>query len=268
MCQRLRRLSDCNRRWNKNIMTTLSNQKPVSPPPDPLGWYERQRRRLRNNVRCAFTRGDALTFFIVLALLILPVLALETAHWAEGLVSLAVVTFFSVTFGYFLSWSRFSEPIALLISAVYGILITSTAVILLAAQGGSIPARVINFVTRVVRWGQATAGGGVGDDNLVFVLFMAILFWFLGYSTAWHVFRIDRVWRAVLPPGIILIINNFYYLGKAPLEAYLILYIFLALLLVVRSHIDAREYEWYRNRVRYSRHVRTYFLQIGSIIAL
>src|SRR5688572_4179759 len=189
-----------------------------SAPPPPLPWYERVRRRWRNNIRQMISRGDLTTLIITWSLLTLPVIGLNTADWADGLLSLIVIVFFSVLFGYILSLSRLSEPVALFISTSYGLMLSVVTVILFVAEGSFITDKISNFITRVNTWFTDVSAGGTGNDNLLFVLFMAILFWFLGYSTAWHIFRIDRIWRAVLPPGFVLVINNFYYLGDAPLE--------------------------------------------------
>ncbi|MFW5692424.1 MAG: transglutaminase TgpA family protein, partial [Chloroflexota bacterium] len=110
--------------------------------------------------------------------------------------------------------------------------------------------------------------GGINQDDLVFTLLVSLLFWFLGYSAAWHTFRIDRVWRVILPPGLILATNVVFYSGNADLDLYLVLFLFLSLLLIVRSNLDAREWEWYNNGVRVPRKLRRQFVNIGALLAL
>jgi transglutaminase-like putative cysteine protease len=111
-------------------------------------------------------------------------------------------------------------------------------------------------------------GQGVSQDNLIFVLFLSILFWFLGHNTAWHIFRVDRVWRAILPPGLVILVNVFYYTGDAPLDLYLALYAVLALLLIARSAVDEQEWEWYLRHITFPPQLRTQFLRWGTVLAV
>ena len=245
-------------------MAKAPRRKPA-PPTNP---FQRMVKRWRNNLRQMVTRGDFTALVIVWSLLVLPVLALFTADWADGMLTLLIVVSASVSFGYILAWSRLSELASILLSSIYGLFLTSGTMILFLANGGGPISRTSDFVQRNSDWINTINTGGAGTDNMVFVFFLGIVLWFLGHNSTWHVFRLDRVWRAVIPPGLVLVINNYSYDGKAHLEFYLIAYVFLAMLLVVRSHVDAREYEWYRNRVKYSRNIRKYFLRIGAILAI
>ena len=60
-------------------------------------------------------------------------------------------------------------------------------------------------VSRSLEWTVDAFSGGINTDELVLTLLVAILFWFLAYNADWHIFRLDRVWRVVLPPGLILL---------------------------------------------------------------
>jgi hypothetical protein len=119
-----------------------------------------------------------------------------------------------------------------------------------------------------VQWITDAFTGGINQDDLVFTLLVSSLFWFLGYNVAWHVFRIDRVWRAILPPGLILVANSIYYTGGNNLTGYLVAYVFLSLILMVRSHLEARYWEWYTNGIRVPKRLRRQFLRVGAVLAL
>ncbi|MEL6151854.1 MAG: transglutaminaseTgpA domain-containing protein, partial [Chloroflexota bacterium] len=103
---------------------------------------------------------------------------------------------------------------------------------------------------------------------LVFTMMVAGLFWFLGYNSAWHIFRFDRVFRVILPPGLVLISNTAFYSGEANLAPYIAIYMFLALLLVVRSYFNDREWEWYTHGIRVPQKVRRQFNVVGTSLAL
>ncbi len=111
---------------------------------------------------------------------------------------------------------------------------------------------------------MAQTQSGAIQDPFLLVLFLSTLFWFLGHNTAWHVFRIDRVWRAVVPPGIVLLINGLYNFTPSNLDMYLILYVFLSLMLVIRSHIDFARFNGTLTRSA-STALRTWFYRTGAI---
>ena len=110
--------------------------------------------------------------------------------------------------------------------------------------------------------------GGVNTDDLVMTLLAAILFWFLAYNAGWHIFRLDRVWRVVLPPGLILLVNLVFFRGGESLEVYLFGFLLMALLLIVRSNLDRREWDWHLRGVRVPAAVRRQFALIGILLSL
>jgi hypothetical protein len=224
--------------------------------------------RLQNYIRATFLRGDLTTLFITCALMAIPALALSrvlnvprsSAYWQIGLDSLVWVSIASVVFGFLLARSHYGEITALLLSSVYGLAVIGF-IQYLGAPGDPI-ARLGAIASRL----RGSFGGN--QDSFVLVLFMSSLFWYLGHNTAWHVFRIDRVWRAVIPPGIVLLINGLYNFAGQNLDPYLIAYLFFALLLVIRSHLDAREYDWYINQIRYDARLRVWVLRAGAAIGI
>ena len=135
-------------------------------------------------------------------------------------------------------------------------------------EPGNLLVGINSVFMRSLNWLYDATTGGINQDELVFTMLVATLLWFLGYSAAWHVFRIDRVWRALLPPGLILVTNSIYYSGPHNLDRYLIVFLFMALLLVVRSNLDAREWDWYVNGMRVPRRLRQQFYRLGAIFAL
>ncbi len=211
--------------------------------------------------------GDLTILLIVFVLLLQPALALQAAGWPITL-NIAIPTLvISVLFGYALARSRYNELVALFISLIYGIV----GVLLIAAialDGVRLVRGIENVIGRTIQWGYDAATGGINQDPLVFTLVVALLFWFFGYNATWHVFRIDRVWRVIIPPAMILIVNMVVYAGDTNLDLYLLLFIFMALLLVVQSNLDAREWDWYVHGVRVPKNMRQQFITVGAAISL
>lgn len=213
-----------------------------------------------------FLPGDLSTLVIAVILLLLPALSLGAAGWTLGMNTLVTIVVLSVVFGFVLARSQYNELLGLMLSGIYG----ACLVLLVAAfnQPGSLGEGVYDLFSRLIVWVRDAFTGGINQDDMVLTLLISALFWFLGYNLSWHLFRVDRIWRAVLPPGLILITNSIYYTGEANLEGYLIVFIFLTLLLVVRSNLDAREWDWYMNGVRVPRKLRARVYAVGALLAL
>lgn len=212
-----------------------------------------------------FAPGDIPTVVILVALLLIPPLSLDAADWPLSMSVIIPVTIMSGIFGLIFSRSRFGELLALIISSTYGVCM----VLLLTATtlDGPLGTNVYNVFERTIEWLTAAFTGGINPDDLVFTLLVSFLFWFLGYNAAWHTFRIDRVWRVILPPGMILATNVVFSESDANLDGYLVVFLFLSLLLVVRSNLDAREWEWYANGIRIPKGLRWQFVNLGAVLA-
>jgi len=210
--------------------------------------------------------GDMTTVLITLVLLLMPALALQAAEWPLSLSITVPTMIISVLFGYLLSRSSYNELFALIISGVYGLL--TVLVIAALSQPGGIVDRFAIVLARTLQWVIDAATGGINQDNLIFTLVVATLFWFFGYNATWHIFRVDHVWRVIVPPAMILMVNMIVYSGDANLDIYLLIFIFMALLLIVRSNLEAREWDWYVNGVQVPRKVRQQFMWLGSAISL
>ncbi len=171
-------------------------------------------------------------------------------------------------FGFLLARSHYDELLALLISGVYSLGFIGLITALNNGEGDSLLTRFADVFVRGFAWLQVLGGEGIAQDNLVFVLFLSVLFWFLGHNMAWHIFRIDRVWRATLPAGLVIVVNIFYYTGEAQLGGYLAVFVVFALLLIVRSTIDAQEWDWYLKRITFPSGLRNQFLRWGAVLSI
>ncbi len=220
-------------------------------------------RRMQHFWRTLFGPGDLWTLFIVGILLAMPALALESANVPISIRIVLPVVLLSVVISFLLARSHYNEFLALLIGLLYGGCFT--LIIAGTVTTGGIPV----VVNRTIQWFIDAFGGGINQDQLVFTLLMSGLFWFLGYNTVWHVFRVDHVWRAILPPGIVLAANSLLdNNSSSSLDIHLLLFVFMALLLTVRSTLEQREWEWYVNGVQVPRNLRRHFMRFGLLLAL
>ena len=216
--------------------------------------------------RSPIALGDLSALLVISVMLTMPALAITAAGWSVELRTIIPVTLIGVGFGFVLARSQFSELMALIVSLMYGI----GAVIFVAAinQQGVFIDSVNEVLRRTLDWTAALFTGGINTDDLVFTMLVAMLFWFLAYSAGWHLFRLDRVWRVILPPGLILLVNTIIYSGREPLDVYLVFFLMTSLLLIVRSNLDARQWDWYVSGIRMPRTMRRQTAAIGAFLAI
>lgn len=241
----------------------------TSPTPHPLSTrlVQRVRTWLYNLYRQTFRRGDFEALAIAFGLLLFPILALNMADWTDGLLILLPVSAIALLVSHLLARSGFSEGYALLLALLYGFA-TIITIHLIALPGELSPAERLTEMTQRIRlWATDVSLGEPGSENLVFAMALSVLFWVLAHNIIWHVIRLDRVWRAIIPPGFLLVIVNLAYVGDANLEIYMLGFMFFALLLVVHNYTRTREYEWRHQRLRFSKRIHRGFIYTGIIIA-
>ena len=117
-------------------------------------------------------------------------------------------------------------------------------------------------------WLVDALSDGNNPDELVFSMLVSLLFWFLAYNATWHIYRIDRVWRVILPPGLVLLVNMVIYSGRDPLDRHLVLFLFMALSLIARSNLENSEWQWSLSGIRVPTIVRRQFAAIGIVMSL
>ena len=224
------------------------------------------RRRNLNRWRLPFAISEVTTPLVIAVLLVIPALALEAAGWPIDLRTVAPVTLLGVGVSFVISLSRFGELSSLVLGIGYGI----GAALMVSAYHTDLPfldgiAAVVNLAWE---WAIDAVTGGVNPDERILTLLVSVLFWFLAYNAVWHAVRIDHVWRVILPPGLALLATMILYSGEERLDSHLAIYLLMALVLIVRSHLDTRELEWSIRNIHVPRAVRRQFATIGVVLSL
>lgn len=218
--------------------------------------------------RLKLTEGWS-TLILLWLLIMVPALAIVGAEYTdEGLQVLLPIGTVGILAGLALAKSRFPARWAHLFALVYGLALIAFLV------GRTLPGeeltwrmRVLDLVGRQLAWVQKALDGTSNRDSLIFVLQTSGVFWLLGYSAAWYTFRVSRVWRVVVPTGLVLFSVVYYYNGPKPLVIYLMVYVLVALLFVARTFLVDRERSWRHASVRYEEDIRFDFLRAAFVIA-
>lgn len=209
-----------------------------------------------------------LTLFLLLALILTAAITIQQAELTQGMQVLPIVAGTAVIMGLLLAKSKFSARTAHLFALIYGFIVVGYLVGATLPDAFTWHERIINLGSRQMDWLIKAFTGGTSRDGLIFVLQTAAVFWLLGYTGAWYTFRKPRVWRVVLPTGLVLLSVVYYYYGPKPLMYYMAIYVVLAILFVARTHLVAQERIWKQASVRYEPGINMNFMRAGLVVAL
>ena len=214
-----------------------------------------------------FLRDDLPTLLIVGLMMLTTGSAVVRSAWADGLAILPAVILTALVMGYLLAISRFSAVFCMAAAGAYGAFTVWVLVGRQITAPLTFRQRLLELGFRLMVWVEQAAGGGYSRDNLIFVLLVALLAWFLTLGALWNAIRLRRMWQAVIPTGIALLIDIYYYNGEANLQPYLLAYLGLTLALAVQTYAVTREQVWREERVGYHPRVRLDLLR-GGLIAI
>ena len=217
--------------------------------------------------------ANIITFIIIIAMLAAVMAGIVAAEWMPGLSVVLWAGVIGAIAGTALAYSQFPGFAAHITSAIYGMFVV--AIIggtrpEIAQAGGGLDGwreRVFLMADKVTDFVNAASQNGTSRETLIFILILSALFWLLGYTAAWYSFRTRRIWHVVLPAGVTLFSNAYYYSGNNPMAPYLVLFLLCALVLLVQSHFADRQEVWRREGVRFAQSLRGSFIVAGIAIA-
>jgi transglutaminase-like putative cysteine protease len=213
-------------------------------------------------------KNDLPNLVLIGILFVLATSSIATADWADGLWGLLTIALIGIVVGYFITTSSFAPGFAFLMDSAYGILVVGAQIARLVPQEFPLIERLSSAYDRVVRWVEVVARGEASDDTLVFVIFLGVLFWYLSYGAVRNFFRHQRLWRTILPAGVALIVNVYYYRNPSEMGLWVIAYLFFSFVLVTRTTAITREGFWRSKRVGFTPEVRTNLVSAGVIAAV
>ncbi len=167
-----------------------------------------------------------------------------------------------------LARSRFPGWLAAIFSSIYGIFTLGWQLSLTLDPALLWRERALNLWGRVRVLAEQLAQGEPSQDALMFVLLMGALYWALGSLMAWAALRQRAFWLAVIPTGLVLLIESYFYFGPARLDLFLAAYVFLALLLAVWFDYSRKRERWHALRARVSAEVLLQMARAGLLGSL
>ncbi len=219
-----------------------------------------------------------MSLILLLLMLLTVAWSIEATEWSPGLSLLQGVVLAAVVVGFAFSELPIPGFVAHLLSTAAGVgwvafvvgrQLDPTSIthrVLLGEAALTWRVRLAELVYRVQDFIEIVRSEGVGTDNLVFILQMAILIWLVAYASTWFLFRIRNVWGAIVPSSFAMLLNLYY--APPDLYVWMAVYLLCALLLITRSNVFLQEREWRRARVAYSPDIGYDFLWNGTIFAI
>ncbi len=208
------------------------------------------------------------TFWLVALVVFTATWSIQFADWADGLGVLTLVTLAGLVVGLVLSETRrIPSFLAHLLSLAIG-----AAVVLfqmtnyLSDNLGGRRAKLDYLWMRWHQWFDAVSSGQRAEDLYLFILLMAALLWLTSYLSVWFVFRVRWVWLTLLLPGVI-VLMNLGYSQRVPTWL-VVVYLFAAMLLLLRFSFVERELRWRRAGIPYAETIAWRGLWVGSYLAV
>jgi len=240
--------------------------------PSPLRRSPRRRSRWRSPIAL----DSIVTLLLLAGLLLIPLRTLDIAGWEVDLYALQQATGLGLVLGIVLARSRLGDIAAWLLSLVCSCFFLLFYAVGysdgIAAGGVQLESTFLDALRLVLErcydWLLALLTDGINTDPLVLNLIVLLLFWLLAMNAAWHVCRDDRVWRVILPLGLVVVVNVIFYSGQESLAPYLFAFMLLSLMLLVRSHLEQQGWQWSRGALRVPNRARRQFAFIGILLAL
>jgi transglutaminase-like putative cysteine protease len=203
------------------------------------------------------------TLILLIGMVMSATWCVTAARWVDGIQTIEWAALAGLLAGLFLAKTRFPACVAHLFSLVYGAAWVSYLGTTLLPSGLAFRDRLFELGYHVNAWFWKVLQGGSSGDALMFVLFLAIVVWIMGYAAAWATFRTHRIWWAILPTATVLLINLYW--GPPRLLPFLIAYTVLMLLYFIRFNLFRQQQSWWQDRVRFDPEISWDFMRYGVI---
>jgi transglutaminase-like putative cysteine protease len=216
---------------------------------------------------------DGVVLIAVLTSLLYLILAtsLDAAGYVENMALLVPVTLGALALGFLMSFSRFDGFFALSHSMFTGLAwilylmsgqVTQEEIAPFVSNGiPEIQATAYFVLLRWLNWIDAAINNVASNDNYIFIFEMCFLLWWLTYLGVWSILRYGYTWRAIIPAGIVLLVNTYY--APESILGFLVVFCLIAMLLFVRTNLAEQQLRWRDQRVHFSPDVTFDFLRNG-----
>ncbi len=210
-------------------------------------------------------RDGWLTLLLTVLIIYVTVVSVQSVQpvWASGLEALTGAMALGILLGYIATQQNAIDNGWMhTLATILGVLGSFQLTANIALDGDR-----LQLLHNTAIWFQrAFTPNGSSADNSVFLLFLTTLTFLLAYMTMWLVFHARRPWLAVVANAVVLLIN----LNQTTNDEFyfLIVFLVLTLLLLVRFTLAENVRHWRRAGLRFSPDLGWDFMQAGAIFAV
>ena len=193
--------------------------------------------------------------------------SIERARWTDGLDVLFPIALLGVLAGVVLAGSKLGTLQAHAAGVFIGgfVIVWQTGKLLPPSeleQGN----RFGIMWDRLRQWIDVLLQGGANYDPLLFVLTMGAIVWFLAYNSSWFVLRYGWVWWALLPTGLVMLVNLGYV--SRPSTGLFVLFLLAGMLLMIHTALMQRHTRWQEEGLGQEAGVVPRIFMFGAVISL
>jgi transglutaminase-like putative cysteine protease len=203
---------------------------------------------------------------LLLAVLLTAAFRLSSTNWTEHLNLIQTVTILGLLAGLALGQSRFSPVTARLFALAYGLFVIPWQLGLTLGEGILWNERLVSLGNRLwLTINQLTRTEPI-TDNMFFIALMACLFWFISTFGGYNLTRYGSGWRAILPPGLAIVLIHAYD-SFFPIRTWFLAgYLFFSLLLLARVNFLAQFRLWKQHRAYLPPYLGLDFIRFALVI--
>ena len=214
-------------------------------------------------------RANSLSLIGALLLVMLATMGILQADLTDGMSVLVWIVPIGFIFGTLLALSVFTRRTSILFSLVYGAFFCFLIIgINHTPEIDGWRERIVHLINLQADWLGKLFGGGTSREPLIFIMHTSAVFWILGHMAAWWTMRTERIWRVIIPPGLVLLSVVYYYFGPRPLWLWLATYVIASFLYIAFTQLKDRQIEWQLNQVYYERFIGLNVFAAGFALAL
>ncbi len=206
--------------------------------------------------------------FLLFVLLTIAFNRLTVTEWTADLTVTRVISFLGLIAGIALGVSRFSSRFSFVLALFYGVFVVPWRIGLTLGEGIEWRERLVSLAGRLQVIFNYLFERRAVPDNLLFLVLMAILFWFLAVHAGYYLTRHANPWATILPTGIALVLIHSYDTFFPRRIWYLAAYLFFSLLLVARLVFLQNRARWQQTKTYVPPYLGLDFIRITVMIGV
>ncbi len=187
-------------------------------------------------------------FLLLLLSVMLTVWSVGSVQWVAATPGLYLLALWGVVLGLLLAKMRFNGWVLAICGLLVGAYLSFYQLTGLV-EGATSLDRHAEVANRLSIWTKAFVNGTAISDTLPLSCLLLGSSWLVGFICSWSFFRRHNIWGAVLPSGIIMVVNFTNFLPGAQ-RLLLYPYLLVVCLLVGRLFVLEREHDWGRRSVQ------------------